>query len=120
GALAAAAGSADRAAPVYTPLEPCGHQGRTGPCTDALITAGVARVVVGIEDPDPNVRGQGVAQLRAAGIAVDVGVLEDEVHAQLAPYVKHRDTGRPWVVLKLAATLDGRTAAPDGTSRWIT
>lgn len=115
-----AAGDAARGATVYTTLEPCCHTGRTGPCTNALIAAGVARVVVGIEDPDANVRGQGITQLRDAGIDVAVGILADEVAAQLAPYVKHRDTGRPWVVLKLAATLDGRTAAPDGTSQWIT
>jgi diaminohydroxyphosphoribosylaminopyrimidine deaminase/5-amino-6-(5-phosphoribosylamino)uracil reductase len=118
-ALDSAAGAA-RGATVVTTLEPCCHHERTGPCTDAIIAAGVSRVIVGIEDPDPNVRGRGIAQLREAGIAVEVGVLAREVTAQLAPYLKHRDTGRPWVVLKLAATLDGRTAAPDGTSQWIT
>jgi len=101
-------------------LEPCAHHGRTPPCVDAIIEAGVARVVVGIEDPDPNVRGRGIARLREAGIDVEVGVLADEVRAQLAPYLKHRSTGRPWLVLKLAASLDGRTAAPDGSSQWIT
>ena len=73
-----------------------------------------------IEDIDPNVGGKGIARLREAGIAVEVGVQREAVEAQLAPYLKHRRTGRPWVVLKLAATLDGRTAAPDGSSRWIT
>src|SRR5439155_2600941 len=117
---AARAASANlEGATVYTTLEPCSHHGRTPPCTDALIQAGVARVVVGMEDPDPNVAGAGVARLRATGIAVEVGVVAEEVEAQLAPYVKHRTTGRPWVLLKLAATLDGRTAAPDGTSQWI-
>jgi diaminohydroxyphosphoribosylaminopyrimidine deaminase/5-amino-6-(5-phosphoribosylamino)uracil reductase len=105
---------------MYTTLEPCSHHGRTPPCTDALIAAGIARVVVGIEDPDNHVAGRGVAQLQAAGVAVDVGVCAEEVRAQLAPYVKHRVTGRPWVLLKLAASLDGRTAAPDGSSKWIT
>jgi diaminohydroxyphosphoribosylaminopyrimidine deaminase/5-amino-6-(5-phosphoribosylamino)uracil reductase len=119
-AALAAAGGAAQGATIVTTLEPCCHQGRTGPCTDAIIDAGIARVVVGIEDPDPNVRGQGVAALRAAGIDVTVGVLAADVTDQLAPYLKHRGTGRPWVVLKLAATLDGRTAAPDGTSQWIT
>jgi diaminohydroxyphosphoribosylaminopyrimidine deaminase/5-amino-6-(5-phosphoribosylamino)uracil reductase len=80
----------------------------------------VARVVVGIVDPDEHVRGQGIAALREAGVEVMTGVLADLVTEQLAPYLKHRRTGRPWVVLKLAMTLDGRTAAPDGTSRWIT
>ncbi len=116
----AAAGAGARGATAYTTLEPCSHHGRTPPCTDALIDAGVARVVVAIEDPDRNVAGQGIEGLKAAGIAVSVGVLAEQVRAQLAPYLKHRRTGRPWVVLKLASTLDGGTAAPDGTSRWIT
>jgi diaminohydroxyphosphoribosylaminopyrimidine deaminase/5-amino-6-(5-phosphoribosylamino)uracil reductase len=117
---AAHAASADLAgASMYTTLEPCSHHGRTPPCTDALVAAGIARVVVGIEDPDTHVAGQGIEQLRAAGVAVEVGVRADEVRAQLAPYVKHRTTGRPWVLLKLAASLDGRTAAPDGSSKWI-
>ncbi len=84
------------------------------------VAAGIGRVVVAVEDPDPHVRGRGVRALRAAGVEVDVGLCEGEVREQLAPYLKHRATGRPWVVLKLAATLDGRTAAPDGSSRWIT
>jgi len=105
---------------VYTTLEPCNHQGRTGPCTDALIEAGVARVVIGIEDPDPQVAGTGITRLREAGITVDVGVAAEEVERQLRPYLHHRRTGRPWVVLKLASTIDGRVAAPDGSSQWIT
>jgi diaminohydroxyphosphoribosylaminopyrimidine deaminase/5-amino-6-(5-phosphoribosylamino)uracil reductase len=116
----AAAGEAARGATLYVTLEPCAHQGRTPPCTDAIIAAGVARVVVGIEDPDERVSGRGIAALRAAGVEVTVGVAADEVAEQLAPYRKHRTTGQPWVVLKMAASLDGRTAAPDGTSRWIT
>jgi diaminohydroxyphosphoribosylaminopyrimidine deaminase / 5-amino-6-(5-phosphoribosylamino)uracil reductase len=114
------AGGAARGATLYVTLEPCAHQGRTPPCTDAIIEAGVARVVVGIEDPDARVAGRGLAALRAAGVEVTVGVAADEVAEQLAPYRKHRTTGQPWVVLKMAASLDGRTAAPDGTSRWIT
>jgi diaminohydroxyphosphoribosylaminopyrimidine deaminase/5-amino-6-(5-phosphoribosylamino)uracil reductase len=116
----AAAGESARGATLYVTLEPCAHHGRTPPCTDAIIAAGVARVVVGIEDPDEQVAGRGIAALRAAGIDVTVGVAAEEVAEQLAPYCKHRTTGQPWVVLKMAASLDGRTAAPDGTSRWIT
>ena len=116
----AQAGEAARGATVFTTLEPCAHQGRTPPCTDALIAAGVAKVVIGVVDPDANVSGRGVDALRAAGIEVVVGEQADAVRAQLAPYLKHRSTGQPWVVLKMAASLDGRTAAPDGSSRWIT
>jgi diaminohydroxyphosphoribosylaminopyrimidine deaminase / 5-amino-6-(5-phosphoribosylamino)uracil reductase len=116
----AAAGESARGATLYVTLEPCAHHGRTPPCTDAIIAAGVARVVVGIEDPDERVAGRGIAALRAAGVDVTLGVAAAEVAEQLAPYCKHRTTGRPWVVLKMAASLDGRTAAPDGTSRWIT
>jgi diaminohydroxyphosphoribosylaminopyrimidine deaminase/5-amino-6-(5-phosphoribosylamino)uracil reductase len=114
------AGDRARGATMVVTLEPCAHHGRTPPCVDAILAAGVAKVVVGIEDPDPRVRGRGVALLRQAGVEVEVGVCADEVQAQLAPYLKHRSTGRPWVVLKLAASADGRTAAPDGSSRWIT
>jgi diaminohydroxyphosphoribosylaminopyrimidine deaminase/5-amino-6-(5-phosphoribosylamino)uracil reductase len=116
----AAAGDAARGATAWVTLEPCSHHGRTPPCADALIAAGVARVVVGIEDPDPQVRGRGIARLREAGVDVEIGVRAEVVREHLAPYLKHRSTGRPWVVLKLAASLDGRTAAPDGTSQWIT
>jgi diaminohydroxyphosphoribosylaminopyrimidine deaminase/5-amino-6-(5-phosphoribosylamino)uracil reductase len=115
-----AAGEAARGATLVTTLEPCAHTGRTAPCVDAILAAGIRRVVIGVEDPDPVVRGAGIAALRAAGVAVDVGLREQEVRAYLAPYLKQRTTGRPWVVLKLAATLDGRIAAPDGSSRWIT
>jgi diaminohydroxyphosphoribosylaminopyrimidine deaminase/5-amino-6-(5-phosphoribosylamino)uracil reductase len=115
-----AAGDRARGATLYSTLEPCSHHGRTTPCVDAIVEAGVARVVIGLEDPDPQVAGHGIAGLREAGIEVDVGVCADEVRRQLAPYLKHRSTGRPWVVVKLAASLDGRTAAPDGTSQWIT
>jgi diaminohydroxyphosphoribosylaminopyrimidine deaminase/5-amino-6-(5-phosphoribosylamino)uracil reductase len=105
---------------LYVTLEPCSHHGRTPPCADAVIEAGVSRVVVALEDPDEHVRGAGIERLRSAGIDVSVGVCADDVRVQLAAYLKHRSTGRPFVVLKLAATLDGGTAAPDGTSQWIT
>ncbi len=114
------AGDRARGATLYTTLEPCAHHGRTPPCTGAVVASGVARVVVAALDPDPQVSGRGVAELQGHGITVDVGVAGDEASELLAPYLKHRVTGRPWVVLKLAATMDGRIAAPDGTARWIT
>jgi diaminohydroxyphosphoribosylaminopyrimidine deaminase/5-amino-6-(5-phosphoribosylamino)uracil reductase len=114
------AGPSAAGAVAYVTLEPCSHHGRTPPCADALIAAGIRRVVVGIVDPDPQVRGAGIRRLEEAGVEVTVGVCAEDITEQLAPYVKHRTTGRPWVVLKLAASLDGRTAAPDGTSQWIT
>lgn len=118
-ALARAGGAADGATAFVT-LEPCNHHGRTGPCADALVAAGVRRVVVGVLDPDPRVSGCGVAALEAAGIDVTVGTRAAEISEQLAPYLHHRRTGRPYVVAKLAASIDGRTAAPDGSSKWIT
>src|SRR5580704_14869422 len=114
------AGGRARGATLFSTLEPCAHHGRTPPCTGAILAAGVARVVVGVLDPDPQVSGRGVEVLREGGVSVEVGVGADEAAELLAPYLKHRRTGRPWVVLKLAATLDGRIAAPDGTARWLT
>jgi diaminohydroxyphosphoribosylaminopyrimidine deaminase/5-amino-6-(5-phosphoribosylamino)uracil reductase len=114
------AGDDARGATLATTLEPCCHVGRTGSCVAAIIEAGIARVVIGVEDPDTNVNGAGIAELRAAGVRVVTGVLADEVSDQLAPYLHHRRTGRPYVIVKLAATLDGRTAAPDASSKWIT
>ncbi|MEX0767854.1 MAG: bifunctional diaminohydroxyphosphoribosylaminopyrimidine deaminase/5-amino-6-(5-phosphoribosylamino)uracil reductase RibD [Microthrixaceae bacterium] len=119
-AALALAGTSARGSTLYVTLEPCSHTGRTGPCVDAIIEAGVSRVVVGIEDPDVAVSGTGIAGLRDAGLVVDCGVQASQVKAQLAPYLKHRQTGRPWVVLKMASTSDGGTAAPNGTSQWIT
>ncbi len=115
-----AAGERARGATMYVTLEPCAHTGRTPPCTSAIIDAGISRVVVGAEDPDLRVSGRGIAVLGEAGVNVVVGVLREAVEEQLAPYLKHRRTNRPWVVLKLAATMDGRLAATDGTSKWIT
>jgi diaminohydroxyphosphoribosylaminopyrimidine deaminase/5-amino-6-(5-phosphoribosylamino)uracil reductase len=115
-----AAGKNAVGATLYSTLEPCSHTGRTGPCTTAIIEAGVIRVVVGTLDPDAKVAGSGVQQLRNAGLTVEVGVLEHDVRAQLAPYLHHRLTGRPFVVLKMASTIDGRIAAADGSSKWIT
>lgn len=114
------AGVEMRGATIYTTLEPCNHHGRTGPCTDALIEAGVTRVVSALEDPDPQVGGQGFERLRRAGITVQVGIGAEAATEQLRAYLHHRRTGRPYVILKTACTLDGRTAAPDGTSQWIT
>lgn len=119
-AALASAGAGARGATLWTTLEPCAHDGRTPPCADAIVAAGVRRVVVAVGDPDLRVAGKGLRRLREGGVEVVVGVGRDAVAEQLAPYLKHRSTGRPWVVLKLAATLDGRTAAPDGTSQWLT
>jgi diaminohydroxyphosphoribosylaminopyrimidine deaminase/5-amino-6-(5-phosphoribosylamino)uracil reductase len=114
------AGERARGATAYVTLEPCSHHGRTPPCTERLVDAGVGRLVVGVLDPDQEVAGSGIAVLERAQVDTSVGVLGDDVEAYLRPYLKHRRTGRPFVVLKLAATLDGRIAAPDGSSRWIT
>lgn len=109
-----------KGATVYVTLEPCSHFGRTPPCVNALIEAGVARVVVGIQDPDPHVQGKGMEKLREAGIEVSEGVHADVITASLAPYLYHRRTGLPYCVLKAAVSVDGRVAAQDGTSKWIT
>jgi len=114
------AGGRARGATVVCTLEPCDHTGRTGPCTIALIEAGVGRVVIGAGDPNPIVDGAGVSRLRDAGIDVVTGVLAGEAHRLNEAYDRHASTGRPFVTLKMASSLDGKTAAVDGTSRWIT
>lgn len=118
-ALAAAAEAA-HGATAYVTLEPCSHHGRTPPCADALIAAGVQRVVVAVEDPNPQVAGRGIAALRAAGITVDVGCLAGPAAALNRGFFSRMQRGRPWVTLKLAASLDGRTAMASGESQWIT
>jgi diaminohydroxyphosphoribosylaminopyrimidine deaminase/5-amino-6-(5-phosphoribosylamino)uracil reductase len=109
-----------RGATVYVSLEPCSHHGRTPPCADALITAGIARVVVAIEDPNPLVAGQGLARLRSAGIKVELGVLADEAREMNRGFLHRMQHGRPWVRMKIAASLDGGTALQNGESQWIT
>ncbi len=115
-----AAGKEASGATLYVTLEPCSHTGRTGPCTEAIISSGISRVVVGLADPDENVNGKGIDRLRSAGVEVEVGLCEGLVANQLAPYLKHRTTGMPWVVLKLASTIDGAIATASGESKWIT
>ncbi len=114
------AGARARGATLYVTLEPCNHHGRTPPCTDAILAAGVRRVVVGVRDPDPRVQGGGNARLVAAGVEVTERVEEELCARMVRPFAKHAATGRPWVRLKLAASLDGRIAAASGVSKWIT
>jgi diaminohydroxyphosphoribosylaminopyrimidine deaminase / 5-amino-6-(5-phosphoribosylamino)uracil reductase len=115
-----AAGTAARGATAYVTLEPCCHWGRTPPCTDALISAGVARVVIATRDPDPRVDGAGIARLRAAGIVVDEGILRAEADEVAEGFRLRVLEGRPLITLKLASTLDGRIATRTGESQWIT
>ena len=116
----AEAGEAARGATAYVTLEPCAHHGATPPCAEALIQAGVARVVAAVEDPDPRVRGQGFAMLRAAGMSLTTNVLAKEAEALNEGFFKKVTASRPLVTLKIAQSLDGRTASASGESQWIT
>lgn len=113
--------AADQAqgADLYVTLEPCAHQGRTGPCTEAVIAAGIRRVFIGCQDPNPQVAGRGIARLRAAGLEVIQDVLLDECRWLIGPFACHVTQGRPLVILKAAMTLDGRSATGQGDSKWI-
>jgi diaminohydroxyphosphoribosylaminopyrimidine deaminase/5-amino-6-(5-phosphoribosylamino)uracil reductase len=109
-----------RGATAYVTLEPCSHYGRTPPCANALINAGLARVVAAVKDPNPLVAGQGLAKLQAAGIQVECGVLEDEAREMNIGFFSRMQRGKPWVRMKAAASLDGKTALHNGQSQWIT
>lgn len=116
----AEAGARARGATAYVTLEPCAHSGRTGPCADALLAAGIARVVVACEDPFDLVDGRGLARLRAAGVQVSLGLMRDAARELNIGFFSRIEHGRPFVRIKMACTLDGRTALADGESRWIT
>ncbi|WP_241607891.1 bifunctional diaminohydroxyphosphoribosylaminopyrimidine deaminase/5-amino-6-(5-phosphoribosylamino)uracil reductase RibD [Rosenbergiella australiborealis] len=114
------AGTAAKGATAYVTLEPCSHYGRTPPCCDALIAAGITRVVAAMQDPNPQVAGRGLHRLREAGIEVEFGLLAQEAESLNRGFLKRMRTGFPWVQLKMAASLDGRTAMANGESQWIT
>lgn len=113
-------GSMAKGSDLYVTLEPCSHFGKTPPCADALIESAVSRVFIGMVDPNPCVAGRGVQRLRSAGIEVTTGLLEDECRSINQPYIKHVTTGLPYVTLKSAMTMDGKTATSCGDSRWVT
>ncbi len=114
------AGDKARGATVYVTLEPCNHHGQTGPCSEALIKAGVARVVAAVRDPNPMVNGGGLEKLKQAGIQTEYGILENEARELNIGFISRMTRGRPWVRMKIAASLDGKTALNNGKSRWIT
>ena len=115
-----AAGERASGATLYLNLEPCSHHGRTPPCADAIVASGIKRVVAAMQDPNPKVAGAGFAKLRAAGIEVEHGLMEDEARELNIGFVARMTRGRPWVRIKIAASLDGRTALANGKSQWIT
>ncbi|MEA2521664.1 MAG: diaminohydroxyphosphoribosylaminopyrimidine deaminase, partial [Actinomycetota bacterium] len=114
------AGERARGATAVVTLEPCSHTGRTGPCTESLIAAGIAEVVAATVDPNPLVNGSGFDRLRAAGVRVSVGLSAEAALSLNRSFVRHVSTGLPWVTMKMASTLDGKSAATDGSSKWIT
>jgi len=114
------AGTKAKGATAYVTLEPCSHVGRTPPCCDALITAGISRVVVAMQDPNPRVSGNGIQRLKDAGIAVEVGVLQSAAESLNPGFISRMTRQRPWLTLKMATSLDGKTALSDGRSQWIT
>lgn len=111
---------ATQGATAYITLEPCPNSEKAPSCIDALVDAGIKKVVIGVLDPNPNVRGKGIAKLQQAGIEVEVGVLEEKVKASMLPYCHYQETGRPFCILKAAISMDGKIAAKDGSSIWIT
>jgi diaminohydroxyphosphoribosylaminopyrimidine deaminase/5-amino-6-(5-phosphoribosylamino)uracil reductase len=115
----AAAGEAAAGSTLYVNLEPCNHYGKTPPCTDAIISAGITRVVVAMHDPNPRVKGGGIERLKEAGIKTDVGILKDKASILNEKYLYHTSTGMPFVIIKVAATLDGKLATKKGDSQWI-